>query len=72
MSQAKPQVSAPQAAKTESFKKKYKLEGMVASVIVMWVDYFFVHQGLVANDMGIVTGGMVVMLAAAAAAYYFG
>lgn len=72
MSQANPQTSAPQVSKAAAFKKEYKLAGMVISVVVMWLDYFLVHQGLIANDMGIITGGMIVMFVAAAIAYYFG
>jgi hypothetical protein len=72
MTQANPQTSAPQVSKAAAFKKEYKLAGMVISVIVMWLDYFLIHQGLIGNDLGIVSGGMVVMLVAAAIAYYFG
>lgn len=71
MSQAGPQTGAPQV-QAVAFKKKYKITGMVASVVVMWLDYFLVHQGLIANDMGIVSIGMVIMLVGAAIAYYFG
>jgi hypothetical protein len=38
----------------------------------MWLDYALIHHGLVANDLGIVSVGMIIMLAAAAVAYYFG
>lgn len=72
MSQASPQASAPQVSKAAAFKKQYKLTGMVISVVVMWLDYFLIHQGLIANDMGIVSGGMFVMFVGAAVAYYFG
>ncbi len=65
------ETATQQAPKAVAFKKKYKLEGMIASVVVMWLDYFFIHQGLVANDIGIITSGMVIMFAGGAIAYYF-
>ncbi len=72
MTHASPQTGAPQASQAAAFKKKYKITGMVVSVVIMWLDYFLVHQGLIANDMGIVNIGMVIMLVGAAIAYYFG
>jgi hypothetical protein len=45
---------------------------MIAAVVVMWLDFAYVHHGLVTNDPGTVSAGMVIMLGAAAAAYYFG
>lgn len=71
MTQANPQAVPQQVSKAAAFKKKYKLEGMIASVIVMWLDYFFIHQGLIANDLGIVTSGMAIMFVGGAIAYYF-
>jgi hypothetical protein len=61
-----------QAAKAQSFKSKYKLQGLIASVVVMWLDYVLIYQGLIAGDLGLVGGGMIVMFAAVAVAYYFG
>jgi len=72
VTQASPQTGAPQASQAAVFKKKYKITGMVVSVVIMWLDYFLVHQGLVANDMGIVNIGMAIMFVGAAVAYYFG
>jgi hypothetical protein len=72
MSNTGSQTASPQAAKTQSFKSRYKLHGIITAVVVMWLDYALIHHGLVANDPGIVSAGMVIMLAAAAAAYYFG
>jgi hypothetical protein len=66
------QTAPPPAAKAPSFKSRYKLHGIIASVVVMWLDYALIHHGLVANDLGIVSAGMIIMLAAAAVAYYFG
>lgn len=63
--------SAP-AAKAQSFKSKYKLQGIITSVVIMWLDYILIYQGLVAGDPGLVGGGMIVMFAAVAVAYYFG
>lgn len=56
----------------QPFKKKYKLEGMVASVIVMWLDYGFIYNGLVNSDVTQMSIGMVIMLIGAGIAYYFG
>ena len=56
----------------QSFKSKYKLQGTIASVVIMWLDFALVHQGLVANDPTLVGGGMIVMFVAVAVAYYFG
>lgn len=64
--------ASPQPAKAQSFKSRYRLHGIITSVVVMWLDYVLIHQGLVANDSGMVSAGMVIMLAAAAVAYYFG
>jgi hypothetical protein len=66
------QTASPQAANAPSFKSRYKLHGVITSVVVMWLDYALIHHGLVANDLGIVSAGMVIMVAAAAVAYYFG
>jgi hypothetical protein len=66
------QTASPQAAKAQSFKSRYKLHGIITTVVVMWLDYALIHHGLVANDLGIVSAGMIIMLAAAAGAYYFG
>jgi hypothetical protein len=45
---------------------------MIAAVVMMWLDFAFIYQGLISNDPGIVSAGMIVMFAAAATAYYFG
>jgi hypothetical protein len=66
------QAASPHDAKAQPFKSRYKLHGMVTSVVVMWLDYALIYHGLIANDLGIVSAGMIVMLAAAAVAYYFG
>ena len=63
--------ASPQAGRAQSFKSKYKLQGMIASVVVMWLDYALIHHGLVTGDIAVVGGGMLVMLAAVAIAYYF-
>jgi hypothetical protein len=31
----------------------------------MWFDYELIHHGLVANDLGIVSAGMIIMLRSA-------
>jgi hypothetical protein len=45
---------------------------MIAAVVLMWLDFAYIHYGLVTGDPGTVSAGMVVMLAASATAYYFG
>ena len=57
---------------TPSFKTKYKLPGVITAVVVMWLDFALIYRGLVADDLGIVTAGMIIMLGASAIAYYFG
>ncbi|MGE0812355.1 MAG: hypothetical protein AB7O28_00610 [Vicinamibacterales bacterium] len=59
-------------AKAPSFKRQYKLQGMIAGVAIMWVDYALIYRGLVAGDTTLITAGMIVMLGGAAVAYYFG
>ena len=71
MSNTGSQTAAPQAAK-QSFKSRYKLHGIITAVVVMWLDYALIYHGLVANDPGVLSAGMIIMLAAAAVAYYFG
>lgn len=56
----------------ESFKKKYKLQGLVTSVILMWLDFIVIYLGLINGNSALMAGGMVVMLGATAIAYYFG
>lgn len=72
MTQADAQKPAPEPVKTPSFKSRYKLHGMIAAVVLMWLDFAYIYQALIANDAGAVTVGMIVMFAAAATAYYFG
>ncbi|WP_227765406.1 hypothetical protein [Zhaonella formicivorans] len=56
----------------ESFKKKYKLQGLVTSVILMWLDFIVIYLGLINGNSALMAGGMAVMLGATAIAYYFG
>jgi len=63
---------ASQEVKAQPFKQKFKLHGMIATVVVMWLAYVLIHHGLIADVPQAVNWGMVVMIAAAAAAYYFG
>jgi len=72
MSQSQPQTSTPQAPQIQSFKKKYKLQGMIASVIVMWLDYALIYFGLINGEAALMSVGMVIMLVGAGLAYYFG
>jgi hypothetical protein len=66
------QTASPQPTKAQTFKSRYKLHGVITTVVVMWLDYALIYHGLVANDLGIVTAGMLIMLGATAVAYYFG
>jgi hypothetical protein len=72
MSQADAQAPSPGAARPPSFKSRYKLQGMIAAVVMMWLDFAYIYHGLIGNDPGIVSAGMIVMFAAVATAYYFG
>lgn len=72
MSQADARVSSPEPVRPQPFKSRYKLPGMIAAVILMWLDFAWVYHGLVTGDPGTVSAGMAVMVAAAAIAYYFG
>jgi hypothetical protein len=72
MSQADAHAPLPGPVKTPSFKSRYKLQGMIAAVVMMWLDFAFIYHGLISNDPSIVSAGMIAMFAAAATAYYFG
>lgn len=72
MSEAEAQARSPEPLKPPSFRSRYKLQGMIAAVVVMWLDFAYIYHGLIAGDPGTVGAGMAVMLAAAAMAYYFG
>jgi hypothetical protein len=72
MSQADAQAQSTAPVRRPSFKTRYKLHGMIAAVVVMWLDFAYLYHGLLANDPGAVSAGMLVMLGAAAIAYYFG
>jgi hypothetical protein len=72
MSQAASQAPSAGPVKSPSFKSRYRLQGMIAAVVMMWLDFAFIYHGLISNDPGIVSAGMIVMFAAAATAYYFG
>jgi hypothetical protein len=72
MSQTDAQVPPREPVKPQAFKSRYKLRGMIAAVILMWLDFAYLHHGLVTGDPGTMSAGMVVMLAASATAYYFG
>lgn len=64
--------ASTQTAKAPSFKRQYKLQGMIAGVAIMWLDFAVIYRGLVNGDAGLITAGMAVMLGGAAVAYYFG
>lgn len=72
MSQADAPAPPPGPVKPRAFKSRYKLQGMIAAVLLMWLDFAYVYHGLVTGDLGAVSAGMIVMLGAAAVAYYFG
>jgi hypothetical protein len=72
MSQADARAPSPEPVRSPSFKSRYKLQGMIAAVVMMWLDFAYIYHGLITNDPGTVSAGMIVMFAAAATAYYFG
>jgi hypothetical protein len=58
--------------KPQPFRSRYKLQGTIGAIVLMWLDFAYIYQGLLNGDLAAVSAGMVVMLAAAAVAYYFG
>ncbi len=72
MSQAAAHAASPEPAEPPSFKSRYKLQGMISAVVMMWLDFAYIYHGLVTDDPAAVSAGMALMLAAAATAYYFG
>lgn len=55
-----------------SFKTRYKLQGMIAAVALMWLDFAYLHHGLMTGDAGALGAGLAIMAGAASTAYYFG
>lgn len=72
MSHADAQAPSPGPARPPSFKSRYKLQGVIAAVVMMWLDFAYIYSGLITDDPGTVGAGMVVMFFAAATAYCFG
>jgi hypothetical protein len=72
MRQADARAASPEPVRSPSFKSRYKLQGMTAAVVMMWLDFAYIYHGLIINDLGTVSAGMIVMIAAAGTAYYFG
>jgi hypothetical protein len=72
MSQTDAQAPSPDAARPPSFKSRYKMQGVIAAVVMMWLDFAYIYNGLITNDASTVSVGMIVMFFAAATAYYFG
>ena len=72
MSQADARTPSPEPVPPPSFKRRYKLQGMMAAVVLMWLDFAYLHQALIAGEAGALSAGMAVMAGAAAIAYYFG
>jgi hypothetical protein len=72
MSQGDAQAPPPAPFKPRSFKSTYRLQGTIAAVVLMWLDFAYIYHGLITSDPGAVAAGMLVMLGAAAMAYYFG
>ncbi len=70
MSQTQLQTNAPQT-QTVPFKKKYKIQGMVTSVIIMWLDFIVLYIGLNSGNSTLMAGGLGIMFVAAAIVYYF-
>ena len=63
---------SPEPVRLPPFRTRYKLHGMIATVVVMWLDFAYIYSGLLSGDLGALVAGMAVMLATAGAAYYFG
>jgi hypothetical protein len=72
MSQADARAPSPEPVRPIPFKSRYKLQGMIAAVVMMWLDFAYIHHGLVTGDPVTVSTGMVLMFVAVATAYYFG
>jgi hypothetical protein len=72
MSKTDSPAASTQTAKAQSFKARYKLQGVITAVASMWLSFAWIHQGLAAADLGVVSGGMAFMFVAVAIAYYFG
>jgi hypothetical protein len=72
MSQADTQAPSPEPGRPQPFRRRYKLQGMIAAVVVMWLDFAYIYHGLITEDAVAVSIGLAVMGAAAAIAYYFG
>ena len=72
MSQADARAPSPEPVSSPPFKSRYKLQGVIAAVVMMWLDFAYIYSGLIANDPSTVSAGMIVMFFAAATAYYFG
>lgn len=72
MSQANAPTSSSEPVRGPSFKTRYKLPGMIAAVVLMWLDFAYLHHGLITGDTGALHAGLAVMAGSAAIAYYFG
>jgi hypothetical protein len=72
MSQADAQTPSPEPIRPQPFRRRYKLHGMIAAVVLMWLDFAYIYHGLITEDAVAVNAGLAVMGAAAAIAYYFG
>jgi hypothetical protein len=59
-------------AKNPSFKAKYKLHGIITSVVIMWLDYALIHNGLTHNDPMAIGAGMAIMVLAVGIGFFFG
>jgi len=62
----------PPAARTQAFRKKYKAQGVIAAVLLMWLDFGLIYHGLSTSDPVAMGAGMVVMIAAVAIGFVFG
>jgi hypothetical protein len=64
--------STSTATRAQSFRKQYKAQGIIAAVVLMWLDYGLTYHGLSANDPVVLGAGMVIMVAAVAIGFFFG
>ena len=64
--------TVPPPTETPSFRKRYRTQGILAAVALMWLDYGLTYHGLSTNDPLVMGVGMVLMVAAVSVGYVFG
>jgi len=56
----------------QAFRKKYKTQGVIAAIALMWLDFGLIYHGLSTSDPVATAAGMIVMIAAVAVGFFFG